>query len=74
MIPSKGFSQHIIRKTQDLDGNEIGTWLQPETDQCFTDAVKANLTSGEVKEFDLQINDTEFADACVDEFLELMPK
>lgn len=72
MIPTKGFSQHIIRKTHDLDGNEIGNWLQPETDQCFTDAVKAHLTSGEVKEFDLHINDIEFADACVDEFLELL--
>jgi len=74
MIPTKGFSQHIIRKTHDLEGTEIGEWLQPETDQCFTDAVKANLTSGEVKEFDLQINDTEFADACVDEFLEQLSK
>lgn len=72
MIPTKGFSQHIIRKTQDLAGAEIGNWLQPETDQCFTDAVKANLKLGEVKEFDLHINDTEFADACVDEFLGLM--
>jgi len=72
MIPTKGFSQHIIRKTQDINGNEIGTWLQPETDQCFTDAVKANLTSGEVKELNLHINDEAFADACVDEFLALM--
>ncbi|MBT7956661.1 MAG: hypothetical protein HN731_15820, partial [Rhodospirillaceae bacterium] len=64
--------QHIIRKTQNIDGKEIGNWLQPETDQCFTDAVKAKLTSGEVKEFDLHINDEAFADACVDEFLELM--
>lgn len=72
MIPSKGFSQHIIRKTQDLDGNEIGDWLQPATDQHFTDALRANLIHGEIKEFDLQINDTEFADACVDEYLELM--
>ena len=72
MIPTKGFSQHIIRKTHDLDGNEIGEWLQPETDQCFTDAVKANLKQGDVKEFDLHINDQEFADACVDEFFILM--
>ena len=72
MIPRNGFSQHIVRKTQDINGSEIGDWLQPETDQCFTDAVKANFKQGAVKEFDLQINEQEFADACVDEFLELM--
>ena len=33
MIPRQGFSQHIIRKTTDIDGNEVGAWLQPETDQ-----------------------------------------
>ena len=72
MIPTQGFSQHTIRKTQDIDGNEIGTWLQPETDQHFTDAIKAKLTHGVVKELDMQINDETFADACVEEFLELM--
>ena len=72
MIPTKGFSQHIIRKTQNIAGNEIGQWLQPETDQHFTDAIRANLTHGAIKELDLHINDDEFADACVDEFLSLM--
>ncbi|MDP6109918.1 MAG: Tm-1-like ATP-binding domain-containing protein, partial [Rhodospirillales bacterium] len=62
------------RKTQDIDGNEIGTWLQPETDQHFTDAIKAKLTHGVVKELDMQINDEAFADACVEEFLELMKR
>jgi uncharacterized protein (UPF0261 family) len=69
MIPSKGFSHHIIRDTHDLDGNIIGSWLQPETDQAFTDSLHEHLSHGEIRELDLHINDDEFADACVDELM-----
>ena len=69
MIPTKGFSHHIIRETQDIDGNSIGSWLQPETDQAFTDSMHKHLTHGEIKELDLHINDHEFADACVEELM-----
>jgi uncharacterized protein (UPF0261 family) len=74
MIPNRGFSQHVIRKTYDINGFEIGNWFKPETDKCFTEAVRANLKNGAVKEFDLHINDKEFADACVEEFMQLMKK
>ncbi|MDA0239580.1 MAG: Tm-1-like ATP-binding domain-containing protein [Proteobacteria bacterium] len=74
MIPSQGFSQHVIRETSDIDGNPVGSWRKPETDHLFTEALKSKLTSGAVKEFDLHINDQAFADACVDEFMELMSK
>lgn len=74
MIPTQGFSQHVIRETSDIDGNVIGSWRKPETDRLFIDTLKTRLTSGEVKELDLHINDQAFADACVDEFLELMAK
>lgn len=72
MIPTRGFSQHVIRKTHDLEGNVIGEWRQPETDRCFTEAVKAGLTHGTVEEYDLHINDDEFADACTGKLLSMM--
>tara|TARA_Y100000031_G_C8081371_1_gene319829 strand:- start:53 stop:781 length:729 start_codon:yes stop_codon:yes gene_type:complete len=74
MIPTQGFSQHVIRKTQDIDGNVVGEWKQPETDRRFTEAVRAKLSHGAVKELDLHINDDAFADACVDEFLSMMAR
>lgn len=69
MIPNKGFSQHVIRETTDINGKVVGSWNKPETDRRFTETLKANLTAGSLKEFDLHINDEAFADACVDEFL-----
>ena len=69
LIPTKGFSQHIIRETQNIDGNIVGSWLQPETDQAFTDSMHEHLTNGDIKELDLHINDQEFADACVEELM-----
>ena len=69
MIPTQGFSQHIIRETQDIDGNAIGSWLQPETDQAFTDTMRQHLTHGRIVELDFHINDHEFADACVEELM-----
>ncbi|MDE0537481.1 MAG: Tm-1-like ATP-binding domain-containing protein [Rhodospirillales bacterium] len=72
LVPSRGFSQHTIRKTHDLDGNEIGSWFQPETDRCFTDALHGKLSAGELKVMDVHINDPEFADACVAELRRLM--
>jgi len=69
LIPTKGFSQHSIRETQDINGDIVGSWLQPETDQAFTDSMHEHLTNGDIKELDLHINDQEFADACVEELM-----
>ena len=69
MIPTKGFSHHIIRETQDIDGNIVGSWRQPETDQAFTNSIREHLTHGRIEELDLHINDHEFADACVEELM-----
>lgn len=70
LIPTRGFSQHVIRETHDIDGNKIGSWRQPETDQAFTDSLRKHLVHGRIEELDLHINDHEFADACVKEFLQ----
>jgi len=72
MIPNKGFSQFVDRDTCDTDGRIVGSWRKPDTDRLFTETLKSKLTSGPVRELDLHINDPAFADACVDEFLDLM--
>jgi len=69
MIPTQGFSQHVIRETQDIDGHTVGSWHQPETDQAFTQSIRRHLTHGRIEELDLHINDHEFADACVSELM-----
>lgn len=72
MIPTRGFSPHGVRDTTDLDGNILGSWRKPETDRLFTETLKAKLTHGTIEEFDLEINDRAFVDACVEAFLDMM--
>lgn len=74
LIPSRGFSQHTHYRTHDLQGREIGPWRQPETDRVFTDTLRRHLRKGRIEELDLHINDPEFADACVEEYLNLLNK
>ncbi len=74
LIPSRGFSQHTHYQTHDLQGREIGPWRQPETDRVFTDTLRRHLRKGRIEELDLHINDPEFADACVEEYLNLLKK
>lgn len=72
MIPTRGFSEHTKRMTHDIDGGEIGPWKQPEIDEVFVDALRAHLTGAKLDILDAHINDSEFADACVAEFLTMM--
>lgn len=72
LIPMKGYSEHTKRKTQDLEGREIGNWAQPEVDGVFSSSLQAHLKKGKLIELDLHINDAEFADACVDAFLDMV--
>ncbi len=72
LIPLRGYSEHTKRKTYDLDGHEMGSWKQPESDRVFVSSMRKHLKKGRIEEFDLHINDVEFADACVNVFLELM--
>ena len=69
MIPTRGYSEHTKRMTQDLDGSEIGPWNQPEVDSAFVGSLRTHLDDAKLVEFDAHINDVEFADACVDKFL-----
>ena len=74
LIPTGGFSENTTRMTHDLAGREIGPWQRPAVDAVFTDTLRANLKKARMVELDTHINDPEFADACVDTFLELMHK
>lgn len=71
LLPLEGFSEHTKRRAQDIDGHDIGPWKHPEEYRIFVDSLKAHLNGIRVDEFPLHINDSAFADACVNAFLEL---
>ena len=71
LIPLEGFSEHTKRRALDLKGNDMGPWKRPEDYRIFVDALKSHLKSVRVDELALHINDTAFADACVDAFVEI---
>lgn len=66
LIPTRGMSQLVGRKTFDHAGNERGLWDQPQTDRVFVDTLKRHLPAEAVVELPLHINDLAFADACAD--------
>ena len=72
LIPQRGYSEHTKRRTHDLAGNEVGPWDQPDVDGAFATVLRQHLDKGRIEEFDLHINEPEFADACLDSFLRLM--
>jgi uncharacterized protein (UPF0261 family) len=71
LLPLEGFSEHTKRRAQDINGHDIGPWRHPEEYQIFINALKAHVKGIRIDELPLHINDTAFADACVDAFLEL---
>jgi uncharacterized protein (UPF0261 family) len=71
LLPLEGFSEHTKRRAQDINGHDIGPWMHPEEYRIFVDSLKAHVTSIRIDEFPLHINDTTFADACVNAFLEI---
>ncbi|MED5578699.1 MAG: Tm-1-like ATP-binding domain-containing protein [Nitrospinota bacterium] len=72
LIPQRGYSEHTKKKTQNLEGHEIGNWAQPDVDGVFSSYLQKHLKKGKFTELDLHINDTEFADACAHAFFDLM--
>jgi uncharacterized protein (UPF0261 family) len=69
LVPLEGFSEHTKRRTHDLEGNDIGPWKHPADYRAFTDSLKMHLKTARVDEFALHINDSAFADACVEAFV-----
>jgi len=72
LIPKRGYSEHTKRRTHDLAGHEIGPWDQPDVDAAFARVLGQHLKKGRIEELDFHINDPEFADACVEAFVQLM--
>jgi uncharacterized protein (UPF0261 family) len=71
LVPLEGFSEHAKRRAHDLQGNDKGPWKRPEDYRIFVDTLKSYLKAARVDELALHINDTTFADACVDAFVEI---
>jgi len=71
LVPLEGFSEHTKRRAHDLQGNDMGPWKRPDDYRIFVDTLKSHLKSVRVDELALHINDTAFADACVDAFVEI---
>ena len=71
LIPIEGFSEHTKRQAHDLAGNDSGPWKRPADYQAFLDCLKPNLKTARVEELPLHINDSKFADACVDAFVKI---
>jgi uncharacterized protein (UPF0261 family) len=69
LVPLEGFSEHTKRRTHDLDGKDMGPWKHPEDYRIFADSLKTHLKTARVEELAHHINDTAFADACVDAFV-----
>ena len=72
LIPTLGFSENTKRMTHDINGIEVGPWKQPDVDKVFTETLRDNMVRGEIKELNLHINDSAFADACAETFLEMI--
>ena len=72
LIPLEGFSEHTKRRARNLNGDDKGPWKRSDDYTVFVDSLRSNLTSGQIEELPLHINDNAFADACIDAFVKLV--
>jgi uncharacterized protein (UPF0261 family) len=72
LIPTRGFSEMTKREAHDLNGRQVGPWKEPGLQEAFTENLRDHLGQDRIEELDLHVNDTAFADACVDRLLEMM--
>jgi uncharacterized protein (UPF0261 family) len=71
LVPLEGFSEHTKRRAHDLKGKDMGPWKHPEDYRIFADSLKMHLKAARIEELMLHINDSAFADTCVDAFVEI---
>ncbi len=71
LVPLEGFSEHTKRRAHDLNGNDMGPWKHPEDYRIFADSLRTHLKTACIDELMLHINDSAFADTCVDAFVEI---
>lgn len=69
LIPFEGFSEHTKRRACDLAGSDRGPWRNPDEYRAFVAALRRGLKTAAVEELPLHINDSAFADACVEAFV-----
>jgi uncharacterized protein (UPF0261 family) len=72
LIPTRGMSQLVGRKTFDVAGNERGLWDQPDTDAVFAETLMRHLPADAIGELPHHINDAAFADACAETMIGLL--
>jgi uncharacterized protein (UPF0261 family) len=60
------------REAHDLSGRQVGPWKERGLQEAFTETLRDHLGQDRIEELDLHVNDTAFADACVDRLLEMM--
>ena len=71
LVPLEGFSEHTKRRAQDINGEDRGAWKRPEDYRIFADSLKKQVKTARIDELMLHVNDIQFADACVDAFVEI---
>jgi uncharacterized protein (UPF0261 family) len=71
LIPLEGFSEHTKRRACDLNGNDKGPWKNSDDYRVFVDSLKPRLKTASIEELPLHINDSAFADACVNAFVKI---
>jgi uncharacterized protein (UPF0261 family) len=72
LVPIRGFSEMTKREAHDLSGQPVGPWKQPGVQEAFTQSLRDHFRQDQIETLDLHVNDTAFADACVDRLLEMM--
>src|SRR3974390_1628940 len=74
LVPLEGFSEPPRRRAHDLQGHDKGPWKRSEDYRIFVDSLRSRLETVRAEELALHVNDTAFADACVDAFMEIANK
>lgn len=72
LIPNRGFSQMTDFPTQDIGGQQIGNWHQPDCDHVFLETLKQYVGPEQIVELNMHVNDPEFAERAVAELKTIM--
>jgi uncharacterized protein (UPF0261 family) len=72
LIPGGGWSALTARRTHDLAGRAIGPWAPRDADRVLVEMLRRHFPDGAIDELPHHINDTAFADACVDALLGML--
>ena len=72
LVPLEGFSASTPSAARTIStATTVGPWKHPEDYRIFADSLKTHLKAARIEELALHINDSAFADLCVDAFVEI---